>query len=508
MRTKLGQEKEGLHVAIYIRKSRKDRASTEPRLKKQRTELPVRAKEMGATSHTIYDDGYCSASKKNVGNLPERNRLIGDVKSGKVDIILVIEISRLSRDDSMKDMMDLLDICKNNCVRLATPNRIFNPADTNDWTLLTIEGCMSAVEMKKTLERMEQGASHAFINGQFLGGGAPKPYVYDKATRKLVVDQTLLRQCKRLWRLAETHSAKAISEIMEMTYISVRRSISDKRLDFLQAIRRNPETGEEIRCEWEPVMSAEQAARIRTARMNRATNGNCTKPNSLLTGLDILKCGYCGSTVKSWCNGKPRKDGTKLKYYGCCTKNNSKACPKSRTLPQFILDEKVVTNIFNTISCLEDLMRIWVTSQGNEDFMQQIKSLENEERIIQGKLERLLDTALAGDFPDDLITKKKRQLNSELTDVRDEQQSLRSRQTSPPDWDSLLLTRDEFEHLDFIDMRRFLTLILDEIRLYEKYAILTFNFPRARNGDRTTRIHLPGPCRGTTWGRNPRYKSF
>ncbi len=287
---------------------------------------------------------------------------------------------------------------------------------------------------------------------------------------------------------------------------SVKRALSDKRLDYYQAIRRHPETEEIIRCEWETVMSADQAARIRAARRTRATNGNNTKPNSLLSGLDLLKCGYCGRTVKTWCNGKRRKDGTKLKYYGCCAKNSRNACSKSRSLPQLVLDEGVLTNVFNSISCLEDLMCHWVTNHEGVDIDGQVKKLEAEERNIQQQIQRLVEAVATGALAIDDIAKQKSRLTAVLADIDQQRQSIESHKIDPPDWDSLLLTRDEFEHLDFIDRRRFLSLILDEIKVYGTLANLYYKFPISSSGNRKTRINLPGPRRGTAWGRNPRYK--
>jgi len=383
---------------------------------------------------------------------------------------------------------------------------LLDPKNIGDWQMLINEGSRSVVEMKTTLGRLAQGLSYAFTEGKFLGGKTPKPYVYDRVTRKVIVDQEALKECQRLWQLAETHSAKAIAKKLSMAYSTVRRALSDKRLDYLQAIRRNPDTGEIIQCEWEPVMSVEQAARISAARRTRASNGASTKPNSLLSGLDMLKCGYCSRTVKTWCNGKPRKDGTKLKYYGCNANNSATTCPESRSIPQIVLDEKVLTNVFNTIGCLEDLMHHWVASQEDDDYDKKMKSLESEKRDIQNKKQRLVDAVAEGTLKNEDVVKLMTRLDANLDEINSKQISLTARNTSPPDWDSLLLTREEFDCLDFIDRRRFLSLILDEIKVYKMSATLIYKFPRASNGDRGARIHLPAQQRGTSKGHSPIYK--
>jgi hypothetical protein len=67
---------------------------------------------------------------------------------------------------------------------------------------------------------------------------------------------------------------------------------------------------------------------------------------------------------------------------------------------------------------------------------------------------------------------------------------------SIPAWGSLVLTREEFEVLDLIDQRRFLQLVIEQIKLFNSYAIIIYRFPRTINGDFTSRFHLPPSFRG------------
>lgn len=492
-----------MNAGIYIRKSREDKSKDACRLVAQKTELPKYAQEMG-WKYTVYDEDHASASKENLQNLKERHRLERDICAGKIDVILVIEFSRLSRDDSMEDFSSLLETCKLHNVKLATPGRICNPAQPAEWMLLVIEAGFSSVEMKVLKIRMEQGRCAAYQAGKWAGGTPPKPYCYDTKSRKIVIDQNLLQEIKKVWRLAETQSAKSISDSLGLPYSSVRRALSDNRLDFFQALRNDPETGQKINCEWEPVMTAEQAARIRSARRFRSTNGMSTKPNSLLSGLDLLKCGYCGRTVKTWKNSKIRKDGSIINYYGCVTKDTKAKCVKSRLIAQLILNDKILVNVFNSVECLEDLMSHWLANQNNQDYVGELNRLKAEERNRKQEIERLAEAVAKGIMTFDEIAKEKHKSSGALATLKEEINALESRKVIPPDWESLLLTREEFEHLDRIDQRRFLILVLDQVRVYDSYAVLTYKFPRTSSGDCTARIHLPPSLRGTAKGRKPR----
>ena len=482
-----------MRAGIYIRKSRKDTGKDSCRLQAQRIDLPQYAMAQG-WSYEIYDDGYASASKDNVANLRERSRLESDIRAGKIGIVLVIEISRLSRDESMEDFASWIALCADHGARIATPSRVINPAIPSEWMMLVMEGGMSSTEMKVLKTRMSEGRSKALALGKFPGGTPPRPYVLDKAKGKLVVDQESLAEMKRLWALAETHSAKAIAEELILPEIAVRRMLSDARLDFYQAIRRL-DNGEMVTCEWDPVMSAEQAARIRAARRTRKTNGNRRMVSSLLSGMGLLVCGYCDKTVKTWTNSKIRKDGTRIDYYGCQKKNREHACKKARLIAQPQLDERVIINVFNTITCLEGLMRSWAANRQTPTHAEQTKRLRNDETAVRQELARLMEACAKGVYQLGEIASMKKRLESKLAHIATELVAIEARQATPPDWDALLLTRPEFDHLDLIDQRRFLSLVLENIRLFDSYAMLTYKFPRSEDGDCTSRIQLPPPSR-------------
>ena len=106
--------------AIYIRKSRKDRDQANARLRYQRTILPEMAKKQG-WKYVIYDEDITSACFSNLGSLKERERMLADVAAGKVEGILVLNLDRLSRDDTFVDFINIINLCAKYGVQIATP---------------------------------------------------------------------------------------------------------------------------------------------------------------------------------------------------------------------------------------------------------------------------------------------------------------------------------------------------------------------------------------------------
>ncbi len=478
-----------MKCAIYIRKSRENDSKPGYRLTVQREQLPAFAKQQGWSS-IIYDDGHASAARGKVEQLPERSKLETDIRAGKVDIVLVIELSRLSRDDTMQDYVAWLTLCADYKVKLATLTRTLDPSENSDWMLLLMEGGFSSVEMKVLTGRMAEGRRQAFLAGKFLGGQCPKPYAYDKAEKKPVVDETLLKECETIWTLAETMSAKAIAEKQDLAEITVRRMISDDRLLFYQALRVDPETGEQISCEWDPVMTAERAERIRAGRRTRKTNSTRRDFAGLLSGLGIFYCGYCGKTVKSWNNSKIRQDGSRLDYYACVTKNRQNACPKSRMIDHTTVNEKVIKNLLFTLSKNDELKKFWDMSQQEKKDSNQTGKILDDIKEQEQKKQNLVGAIADGllEFSD-----AKQQIDSIKSNILNLQTRLSQQepiQVIEPDWNSLKWTSEEFGELTPEEQRLVIKSSIESVTLYNTYATINYLFPRTISGETIARINF------------------
>jgi len=477
-------------AAIYIRKSRKDKDKPSHRLELQREQLPAYAKSQGWAVE-IYDDGHASAARGKVEDLRERSRMESDIRSGKVDVILTIELSRLSRDDSLQDYVAWLYLCGEHGVRLATMSRILDPGQHSDWMLLLMEGGFSSVEMKVLKGRMREGWEQAFRAGMFLGGTPPPPYVYDHAQERPIIDQMQLPKLQRIWSLAETRSAKSIASEMDMPEITVRRILSDDRLLFCQALRIDPQTGQVIQCEWEQCLDAETAARVRAGRRTRKNGQGKKAYAALLSNLGLVWCGYCGRTVKVWHNSRIRRDGTRNDYYGCQTKNDKSKCPKARLIPQQALNDRVLTNLFHTIEDLEPLKQYWQIAAEKSNPGKELQTIENKLKKATDKKSRLVSAIADGilDFAD--AKQKMNELNAEIEHLRGEERTALALAVSIPDWDALSVSRVDFDSLTTDRQRDIISMAISRIDLFENYAIITYPFPRNEDGDRIARIHLP-----------------
>lgn len=479
--------------AIYIRKSREEKDKPSHRLTVQRQQLPAFATAQG-WQFVVYDDGHASAAKGKAQHLPERSRLESDIRSGKIDLILVIELSRLSRDDTLQDYLAWLTLCADYRVKLATLSRALDPSQHSDWMLLLMEGGFSTVEMKVMQDRMREGRQEAVRAGKFMGGVCPPPYYYNKATSRPEIDEVALARMRRLWKLAETEGCSLIARDMAMPLISVRRAIQEDRLFFYQALRPDPDTGELIPCDWPAVMTAEQAELIRQRREERKRGYSRTRYGGLLSNLHgLLVCGYCGRTVRSWSNQRKNKNGESPTWYGCKALENKSICVNARMVPQDHLDGPVITNLINTVSNPEQLQAAWRACHQNDTTAEQLDDIVNEVNALQTKKQRLITAISEGviDFAD--AKRHRSEIEAALQSAEIRRNKLLAAAPIEIDWHAFNIERDLFAQLTTDDQREFILACISEIKLYASYSIITYRFPRDASGSTITRIHLPPP---------------
>lgn len=353
------------------------------------------------------------------------------------------------------------------------------------------------MEMQVLAIRMAEGRKQAFDEGKWLGGTPPPPYRYSKDLKKPVVDDELLVECREIWSLAETTSARGIAMQLGVPEIAVRRAISDDRLLMYQALRPCRETGELIGCDWEPVMDAEQAGRIKQARRSRKNYTTRRYAAALLSNMQIAYCGYCDRTIKVWLNTKSRVDGHRIDYYGCQSKSQKGACPSSRMIKQHDLDSRVITNLIGTLECLDDLKAYWLAEHAQSEPRDAMTQLAEKESRLMSWRKNIIDSIAEGILTAVDAKQKLAEIKDGLNEVAVERSNIMSRASAAvaPDWGCLELSREEFDRLDFENKRSLIKAAVERIDVFENYAIITYKFPRRPSGDRTARIHLPPSAR-------------
>ena len=128
------------------------------------------------------DDGGCSG-----GNMerPALRRLMADIQTGNIDIVVVYTIDRLTR--SLPDFAKLVEVFDRNGVSFVSVTQQFNTTTSMGRLTLNILLSFAQFEREVTGERIRDKIAASKAKGMWMGG--IPPLGYDVVERKLVVNE-------------------------------------------------------------------------------------------------------------------------------------------------------------------------------------------------------------------------------------------------------------------------------------------------------------------------------
>jgi DNA invertase Pin-like site-specific DNA recombinase len=160
--------------AIYLRKSRADdsNSSVEETLSRHEALLLETAKRMQLNIVDIYRE---VVSGENIIDRPQMRLLLNAIDEGKYDGVLVVEIERLARGNSI-DQGIIAQSFQLSDTKIITPNKIIDPNNEFDSEALEFGLFMSRREYKTINRRIQRGRIASANEGKFLGSTAPYGY--------------------------------------------------------------------------------------------------------------------------------------------------------------------------------------------------------------------------------------------------------------------------------------------------------------------------------------------
>lgn len=324
-----------MKCAIYMRVS-SERQREKYSLSSQKRILTEHAKRQG-WDYVFYDEGV--GSGETIVGRPQMYQLLEDAKKRKFNVCLVIEMERLSRGEDLFDWLTIKKVFRDNDIKIATPNQIFDLADDEDDFISDLFGALAKREKKKLLKRTKRGLLEAVRKGQYVGSHYRLGYKYNKATRKLEVVSEEAEVVKLIFKLCneDDMGIDAIAEHLRIKGIPTvlgfakRKGVYDPKKEYKRLkegewsgrtvwrILTNPiyhgvyyynrvehknkrVVGKRPRKDWvemavDPIITKEEfdLAQERLKARSKWADRN-TKTEYLLGGL--LYCGHCGSRLQ------------------------------------------------------------------------------------------------------------------------------------------------------------------------------------------------------------------
>ncbi|WP_026478576.1 recombinase family protein [Alkaliphilus transvaalensis] len=166
-----------MDVAIYLRKSRNDIEAElkgeEETLKRHEKVLLELANKLNLNILHIYKE---IVSGESIASRPVMQELISDVEKGLFDGVLVIEIERLARGDTM-DQGIVAQTFKYSNTKIITPIKTYDPQNEFDEEYFEFGLFMSRREYKTINRRLQSGRLASVKEGKYVGNIPPYGYV-------------------------------------------------------------------------------------------------------------------------------------------------------------------------------------------------------------------------------------------------------------------------------------------------------------------------------------------
>ena len=302
----------------------------------------------------LYDDGGFSGGTM---DRPALQRLLGDIREGKVDVVVVYKIDRLTR--SLFDFAKIVEAFDARRVSFVSITQQFNT--TTSMGRLTLNVLLSFAQFEREVagERIRDKIAASKKKGMWMGG---LPSLgYDVQNRKLVVNEEEARTVVHIFRrYVELRSVRVLQAELDAAGIrSKRRILADGTpfggqklsrgalyLMLQNRIYRGEIThkGNAYPAEHQPIVDEvlwdQVQAILAENRVDRATGADAKQP-SLLAGLAF------DDTGERLTPSHAVKKGTRYRYYVSrsliigATKDRS----KGRRIPAANLESLVITRL-------------------------------------------------------------------------------------------------------------------------------------------------------------------
>lgn len=166
-----GQHPSKPRVGRYVRKSRDDGEgeTLQETLARHMRITDLMAQDRGLTIDETYEEVVSGAS---ISDRPEMIRLMQDLKDRKWDIIVVVDISRLSRGDG-SDQAAISNAFRLTGTKCLSDYRIYDLDNSDDLELFESKLQSSRSEYKAITKRLRRGVDATIADGYSAGGLAP-----------------------------------------------------------------------------------------------------------------------------------------------------------------------------------------------------------------------------------------------------------------------------------------------------------------------------------------------
>ena len=399
--------KKRLYCAIYTRKSTsegldRDFTSLDNQREASESYISSQKSEGWVLLPEKYDDGgYTGANTER----PALQKLITDIKEGKINCVVVYKVDRLSR--SLLDFVQLLELFEKHNVAFVSITQAFNT--NNSMGRLTLNILLSFAQFEREIisERVKDKMGAARKKGKWLGGRPILGYDLDKLNHKLVVNEKAAALVREIFDLYIKEKsllsvAKILNEKGHLTKrhptksgdhggIKFKASNIHHILNNVLYIGKVKYNGELYKGSHKAIISEDvfnKAQEIIAGNRVRRDYSTNTHNTGILS--HILRCKACNGVMFHTYTSKKKQKHRKYRYYVCLNahKRGYSSCP-TRSVNAQDIENAVVASLTkiadDSALCKEALRDV------NKQIHEEIEANNKEMKALTGDIRNLHD---------------------------------------------------------------------------------------------------------------------
>ncbi len=430
---------------LYLRKSRADleaenRGEGET-LERHRKLLLELAKKMNINITKIYSE---IVSGETIASRPVMQELLKDVESGMWNGVLVVEVERLARGDTM-DQGLVAQTFKYSNTKIITPMKVYDPSNEFDEEYFEFGLFMSRREYKTINRRLQRGRIESVKEGKFLGTIAP--YGYDRVKLKDQKGYSLepneedkIVQLIFDWYTgSERIGVSIIARKLNEMKIPARKG-GDWTTSTIRDILLNPTYIGKIRWNWRPHVKSVLDGEVITKRP-RASKEDWIYVNGLHKPLISQETFQLAQKYLSQNPSVPVPSRYKVKnplsglvVCGVCRRKMSRK-PYKKYPDALYCTGPTCTNVSSPLQLVEEKLleslKIWLENykieikqkeaKGNNIETDLVKNsivnIDTELKTLQSQLNNLYDLLEQGIYSTDLFLERSKIINDKINDM-------------------------------------------------------------------------------------------
>lgn len=466
------------NAGLYIRVSTERQAQEGYSVAAQKENLTDFAKDQGWNIFDIYADEGISG--KNIQDRPDVKRLINDIKSKQVDVVVLYKFDRLTRD--MSDTEDIIKLIQDCGIEVYTiSGGAIDVSTATGRFMIRINGAVAQLEREQTMERVKTAFVQKVKEGKSLCSSTPS-YGYNRPKHQEI--QTINKDeaivVKRIFKMyiagktfteianilnAEDIPTKKKGRIQKKRHLNETYVINSvwqaktirlilSNVNYIGCVRYgiNYKNGfVELNGLHKPIISKKLWDKVqdRLSKIKSVSRTNHPKDDVYYCGT--LVCGICGQNLTTQRTVKTKKDGSTITHFGYrCVNREKGECTALGMSHKKV--EEVFLNYLDNIEKLSEIEHIELIEQDSDDLIN-IEQLKKRLSEIDNKKKEVMHLFMINDIDHLQMKYMISELDKTNAVLSNELQILEKQYQSPLPIDKNLIASTIKEHWEYLNNR-------------------------------------------------------